>query len=97
MEAQDWFDDSLRVIGMFVSGDPLRSPGPRGEQQRDSSFLIWLNSADEPVEVTLPKNDWVQSGEVVLSTCVDHPIGTPVDAGDVLTFGPRTVVVLRQT
>ena len=26
MEAHDWFDDSLRVIGMFVSGDPLRSP-----------------------------------------------------------------------
>jgi len=97
MEAQDWFDDGLRIVGMFVSGDPLRSPGPRGEQQRDSSFLIWLNSADEPVEVTLPKSEWVQSGEVVLSTCADHPIGTPVDAGDVLTFGPRTVVVLRHT
>jgi glycogen debranching enzyme GlgX len=97
MEAQDWFDDSLRVVGMFVSGDPLRSPGPRGEQQRDSSFMIWLNSADEAVEVTLPKNEWVQEGQVVLSTCADHPVGTPVDAGDVLTFGPRTVVVLRQT
>jgi glycogen operon protein len=79
---------------MFVSGDPLRSPGPHGEQQRDSSFLIWLNADDEPVEVTLPKNDWVSSGEVVLSTCADHPTGTPIAAGDVLTFGPRTVVVL---
>ncbi len=94
MEAHDWYDDSLHVIGMFVSGDPLRSPGPHGEQQRDSSFLIWLNADDGPVEVTLPKNDWVRSGEVVLSTCADHPIGTPVEAGDVLTFGPRTVVVV---
>jgi hypothetical protein len=34
---------------------------------------------------------------VVLSTCADHPTGTPVEAGDVLTFGARTVVVLRQT
>jgi hypothetical protein len=34
---------------------------------------------------------------VVLSTCADHPAGTPVEAGDVLTFGARTVVVLRQT
>ena len=84
-------------IGMFVSGDPLRSPGPRGEQQYDPSFMIWLNAGDTPVEVTLPENDWVQAGEVVLSTCADHPIGTPVEAGDVLTFGARTVVVLRQT
>ena len=93
MEAHDWFDDGLRALGMFVSGDPLRSPGPRGEQERDSSFLTWFNSDDDPVEVTLPKNEWVQSGEVVLSTCADHPIGTPVAAGEVLTLGPRTVVV----
>jgi glycogen debranching enzyme GlgX len=97
MEPSDWFDESLHVVGMFVSGDPLRSPGPRGEQQYDRSFMIWLNPGAGPVEVTLPKNDWVQSGEVVLSTCADHPTGTPVEAGDVLTFGARTVVVLRQT
>jgi glycogen debranching enzyme GlgX len=95
MEEQDWYDGSLHVIGMFVSGDPLRSPGPHGEQQRDSSFLIWLNSGDDAVEVTLPENDWVQEGEVVLSTDEDHPIGTPVHSGDVLKFGARTVVVLR--
>ena len=44
MTEQDWYDDALQVVGMFVSGDPLRSPGPRGEQQRDASFLIWLNA-----------------------------------------------------
>ena len=44
MTGDDWDDDELGVVGMFVSGDPLRSPGPRGEQQLDSSFLIWLNS-----------------------------------------------------
>jgi glycogen operon protein len=97
MEPSDWFDESLHVVGMFVSGDPLRSPGPRGEQQYDRSFMIWLNPGATPVEVILPKNDWVQSGEVVLSTCADHPTGTPVEAGDVLTLGARTVVVLRQT
>ena len=29
---------------MFVSGDPLRSPGPRGEQQFDTSFVLWFNA-----------------------------------------------------
>ncbi len=97
MVEADWHDESLAAIGMFVSGDPLRSPGPRGEQQRDSSFMIWLNGSSEPFEVTLPENDWVQSGEVVLSTDPDLPFGTPVKAGDVLACGARTVVVLRQT
>ena len=53
---------------MFVSGDPLRSPGPRGEQQRDASFLIWLNGERRAGRrCTLPENDWVHAGEVVLS------------------------------
>ena len=55
MEPSDWFDESQHVIGMFVSGDPLRSPGPRGEQQYDRSFMIWLNPGDTAVEVTLPE------------------------------------------
>ena len=83
-------------VGMFVSGDPLRSPGPHGEQQVDSSFVIWFNAGADAVEVTLPENDWVQAGEVVLSTDPDLPVGTPVHAGDVLTLGARTVVVLRE-
>ncbi|HET8961056.1 glycogen debranching protein GlgX [Nocardioides sp.] len=93
MTEADWHDDTLHVVGMFVSGDPLRAPGPRGEQQRDSSFLIWLNSSADPVEVTLPQNDWVRSGEVVLSTDPGLDRGTPVAAGDVLTLGARSVVV----
>jgi glycogen debranching enzyme GlgX len=93
MTEADWHDDSLHVVGMFVSGDPLRAPGPRGEQQRDSSFLIWLNSSADHVEVTLPENEWVKSGEVVLSTDPDLDRGTHVAAGDVLTLGARTVVV----
>ena len=28
MTDDDWYDDSLRTLGMFVSGTPLRSPGP---------------------------------------------------------------------
>ena len=48
-------DDRARLVrrpactssGMFVSGDPLRSPGPHGEQLRDKSFLLWLNASGE--------------------------------------------------
>ncbi len=95
MNRKDWGDDDLHVVGMFLAGDPLRSPGPRGEQQHDASFVLWLNSEDEAIEVTLPENEWVHTGEVVLSTDPDLKAGTPVQDGDTLTVGARTVVVLR--
>ena len=75
---------------MFVSGDPLRSPGPRGEQQVDASFLLWLNAGRAHVPITLPENDWVQAGEVVLSTDPKLPMGTPVKAGDRLSSPHRS-------
>jgi glycogen operon protein len=97
MTGDDWHDTDLTVIGMFVTGAPLRSPGPQGEQLVDSSFVLWLVSGGDSVTVRLPENDWVHSGEVVLSTDPDHPIGTPVKAGEELVLGGWTVVVLRET
>lgn len=96
MTADDWHDDGLRVVGMFVSGDPLRSPGPRGEQQRDASFLLWLNGSGEDCEVRLPKNAWVQSGSVALSTDDALATGTSVRAGQAFTLRAQSLVVLEQ-
>ena len=96
MTADDWYDPELGVIGMFVSGAPLRSPGPRGEQQVDKSFVLWFNSDQHHQRISLPENDWVQTGEIVISTDPELPAGTPVEAGDRLSVGPRTVVVIRE-
>ncbi len=97
MAEQDWYDPTLSTLGMFVSGTPLRSPGPRGEQQNDASFVLWFHSGTAPVTVDLPENDWVHAGEVVLSTDPTLAVGTPVSMGERLTLGPRTVAVLRET
>ncbi len=97
MTADDWLDGGLRVIGMFVSGDPVRSPGPHGEQIRDTGFLVWFNASPDECDVTLPANEWVQHGAVVLATDPAIPLDTKVVAGETLTLGPRSLVVLQQT
>ncbi|WP_249423960.1 glycogen debranching protein GlgX [Nocardioides coralli] len=97
MRQHDWYDDTLQVLGMFVSGDPLRSPGRRGEQQRDASFVTWCNAGAEPVTALLPENAWVRTGEVVLSTDPAITVGSPVEVGQALDLDARSVVVLRQT
>ncbi|WP_426245263.1 glycogen debranching protein GlgX [Nocardioides sp. LHG3406-4] len=97
MSGEDWLDDSISTFGMFVLGDPLRFPGVHGEQQRDRSFMIWLNAGADDVVLTMPENSWVTAGEVVLSTDTANPVGTHVKAGDRLTQEGRSVLVLRQT
>ncbi len=96
MTPEDWQDAGLHVLGMFVSGDPLRSPGPRGELQRDASFLLWLNASAEEVAVVLPENPWVHTGEVVLSTDPDVPVALKVVAGEELVLAARSLVLLQE-
>lgn len=96
MTDADWFDEGLHTFGMFVSGDPLRAPGPRGERLRDASFLIWFNAHPAPGKAALPLNEWVHAGEVVLSTDATHPVGERLEAGQVIDMEPRSLLVLRQ-
>ncbi len=96
MTGDDWHDGGLRTVGMFVSGAPLRAPGPAGQQQVDKSFMLWFNAHWLPQPLELPENDWVQAGEVVLSTDPDLPVGTRIKAGDRISLGHRSVVVFRQ-
>ncbi|MGA8211449.1 MAG: glycogen debranching protein GlgX [Nocardioidaceae bacterium] len=96
MTPADWHDSRLHTFGMFVSGDPLRAPGPKGEQLTDQSFLLWFNAHPSQRRVTLPVNQWVAKGEVVLSTDAGHPVGEKLSAGEVLEIEPRSLIVLRQ-
>jgi glycogen operon protein len=96
MTETDWYDARLHTFGMFVSGDPLRAPGPRGEQLHDASFLIWFHASAEPGKAKLPTNQWISSGEVVLSTDAGHPVGEVLTTGEVLDIEPRSLIVLRQ-
>jgi len=97
MTEDDWHDGELQTVGMFLSGKPLREPGPRGEQVLGASFLVWFHAGDGPVEVHLPDNEWVSSGKVVLSTDPDIDNDTAVEAEGRVTLGPRCVVVLLET
>jgi glycogen operon protein len=95
MTEADWYDDRLHTFGMFVSGDPLRERGPRGEELHDSSFLLWFHAHGHPGKVRLPVNDWMARSEVVLSTDAGHPVGEQVSAGTSLDIEPRSLLVLR--
>jgi glycogen operon protein len=97
MSEADWFDDRLHTFGMFVSGDPLRARGRRGESLHDASFLLWFHAHADPGKAKLPANQWVRRGEVVLSTDLGHPVGETLSAGEVIDIEARSLIVVRQT
>ena len=84
--------------GMFVTGDPLRSPGPRGEQQVDTSFLIWLNAGARARRRSRCRSTGgTRPGRSCSAPTPTCAVGTPITAGERLVVGARTVVVMRQT
>jgi len=96
MTDHDWFDDNLHTVGMFVSGDPLRAAGQRGERLSDSSFLMWFHAHSSPGKVTVPRDDRGRTAEIVLSTDTGHHVGEKLSPGDVIDMAPRSLVVVRQ-
>lgn len=95
MNEDRWFEEGLQTLGMFVSGDPLRTPGPQGEVHTDASFVLWVHAGAEPIDIKLADNAWISQGEVVLSTDPELAIGAPVVAGETITLTGRSLVLLR--
>ena len=104
MTDEDWAAGFAKSIAMFLNGDALPDPGPRGERIVDDSFLLLFNAQHEPLEFTLPDEEWAEQWEVVLDTAkpADEAItdlgeGERAKAGDPVLVEGRSVVLLRQT
>src|SRR6266487_3279717 len=54
MAGRDWGTPYARAMMVFLNGDAITEPGPRGEPVRDDTFLILLSANREPVTFTLP-------------------------------------------
>ena len=57
-----------RTVGMFLNGQEIAAPGPRGERVEDDSFLMLFNAHHEDVTFTLPTRRFGSSWELVLTT-----------------------------
>src|SRR5499427_6758043 len=54
MADQDWKTPYARAMMVFLNGNAITEPGPRGEPVRDDTFLILLSANRDPVTFTLP-------------------------------------------
>ncbi|WP_165368065.1 glycogen debranching protein GlgX [Phytoactinopolyspora endophytica] len=105
MDEADWHDESRRTLGMFLSGDGIRSRGEHGERITDDSFLLWLHSGADDIDVVLPGSPWATRYDVVIDTTDDGSghdastirANTTYPAGATVALPSRSCLLLRAT
>jgi isoamylase len=68
MTDDDWHAGYAKSIGVFLNGDAITEPDPRGRPIRDDSFLMLISAHSEPVGFTLPGPEYGERWELVLDT-----------------------------
>ncbi|MGH2749262.1 MAG: glycogen debranching protein GlgX [Actinomycetota bacterium] len=98
MTEQQWNDGFAKSIGVFLNGDEIATPGPRGERITDDSFLLFFNAHHDPMDFMVPIGGWGNAWSVVIDT--NTPLlgndERPYKAGDVIELEGRSLVVLRR-
>ena len=98
MNGADWADPSALAIGIYLDGadDPDRAED--GTPLRDDDFLVLVNAWWEQLDFTLPATRPDAGWHVEIDTyepgSKEGPDATERKAGDNITVGPRSVVVL---
>jgi len=102
MTEADWQAGYARSLGVFLNGDAITEPGPRGERVRDSDFLLLFNAHSDTVQFVLPSADHAGGWHVAFDTALPgqrqvstggRPGGLP--GGVVLDVAGRSVMVLQ--
>ncbi len=68
MTDADWKTGYAKAMGVFLNGDAITEPDPRGEPVRDETFLLLFSADSQPARFTLPAEDFGHTWEVVLDT-----------------------------
>ena len=94
MTDRDWRDGGLMSVGVFLNGEAISEPDPRGEQVRDDSFLLLFNARAEPVTFRLPGPAYAAGWAQVVDTS-GSPDAPALRPGAVVDVPSRTSLVLR--
>ena len=96
MTDADWGASYAKSLAVFLNGDAISEPDPRGGKITDAKFLLLFNAHSNSLTFTLPEASYAAGWEVVIDTALGvlgaiHPPKKEIEVGD------RAVVVLRST
>jgi isoamylase len=98
MTEEHWNQGFAKALGIFLNGEGIQSPDPRGERVVDESFYVLFNAHHEPLQFILPKRDWGDEWVVALDTARSTPEAEEQrqKAGQEVPVESRALKVLRR-
>jgi glycogen operon protein len=101
MSEDDWAQGYAKAIAVFLNGDEIGQPDPRGDAVRGDSLLLLFNADDAPLDFTLPDSLYGERWRVEIDTAGasindDTASGAEHKPGDVVTVDGRSLRVLRR-
>ena len=96
MSDNDWNLGYARSLAVFLNGDSIPTPGPRGERVTDDSFLLLVNAHTEPVTFTVPDDLHDFAWQVVIDTSRTMTCADLIKSADAWQVESWSVVLLQQ-
>jgi isoamylase len=94
MSAGDWRNGYARSLGVFLNGDEISAPDPRGRRPHDDSFFVLLNAHDQALRFTLPRGPYGKRWMRILDTA--DPLPRFYRAGGQVPVAGRSLALLRK-
>jgi glycogen operon protein len=96
MTQGDWDDKSALAIGVYLDGSQDPDLDADGQPLVDDDFLVLVNAWWEPLEFAIPATRDGQQWQEEIDTYESaDAVGASLGAGEKVTVGPRSVLVLR--
>ncbi|MFP3982160.1 MAG: glycogen debranching protein GlgX [Desulfurivibrionaceae bacterium] len=96
MSDENWAERSTYYLGIFLNGETIPNPNPKGEPVTDDNFYIIFNAHHKALEFLLPGKEWGRQWLIELDSSagwIEEEV--VVQAGDQLNVEARSLMVLR--
>ena len=98
MSDEDWDSGFGKSVAVYLNGQGIPGLDARGHRVTDDSFVLCFNAHHEPIEFTLPPEEFGPAWTPVIDTAAGADDGgeaSPVRAGATVRVGSRGIVVLQ--
>ena len=98
MDELDWRNGYARTLMVFLNGQAIPEPDPRGQRTVDSDFLLLFNAHSAPVDFALPPAQYGTAWRTRLDTTTAEPVSAGQQdwlAATTHAVAGRSIVVLE--
>jgi glycogen operon protein len=97
MDEENWGEGFAKSLAVYLNGQNIPNPNPRGDAVSDDNFYIILNAHYEPLNFTLPSARWGKTWIKILDTTIGWlEKEEPIQAEENFDVQDRSIVLLQQ-